>query len=174
MTSDSVVGAEMLAVLELVDGPAIGALGLAALGHVQVDLGVAVPDLHVGQRAGAIHAALSIQVFGQQFNGELAHGVLSGGGSDLAEPVRVFRVAAVDDVKEGALDFFGDRAAAAGAEFDAVQFADRRHLCSGAGEKGLVADVDLVAGDALLYYFQPQVFADVEHGVAGDAVERAG
>ena len=82
MIRDSVVGAEMLAVLELVDGPAIGALGLAALGHVQVDLGVAVPDLHVGQRAGTIHAALSIQVFGQQFNGELAHGVLSGGGYD--------------------------------------------------------------------------------------------
>ena len=61
---------EVFAGFELVDGSAVRALGLAGAGHVQVDLGVAVPDLHVGLGAGAVDAALGIEVFGQQFNGE--------------------------------------------------------------------------------------------------------
>ena len=56
-----------LALFEAVHGAAIGALGLAGVGHVQVDLGVAVPQLHVGLGAGAVDAALGIQVLGSQF-----------------------------------------------------------------------------------------------------------
>lgn len=66
---------KMLAVFEFVDRAAIGALGLAGAGHVQVHLGVAVPQFHVGQGAGAKHAALMVQIFGQQFNGCVCHGV---------------------------------------------------------------------------------------------------
>ena len=55
----------VLAVFEFVDCAAIRALGLASAGHVQVNLGVAVPEFHVGQRAWAKHAALVVQVFGQ-------------------------------------------------------------------------------------------------------------
>src|SRR5450830_804330 len=91
----------------------------------------------------------------------------------LGQPVGVLGVAAVDDVKERTLDFFGDRAAAAATEFDAVEFANRCDFSGGAGEEGFVGDIDLVAGDALLYDFQPQILADVEHGVAGDAVQGA-
>jgi hypothetical protein len=47
------------------------------------------------------------------------------------------------------------------AELDAVELADRRHLGGGAGEEGLVADVDLVARDALFHQLQAQVLADV-------------
>ena len=59
---------EMLTRLELVNRAAVGALGLTGKAHVQVHLGVAVPDFHVGQGTGAVHAALVVEVFGQQFN----------------------------------------------------------------------------------------------------------
>lgn len=54
--------------LQAVGGAAVGALGFAGLGNVQVDLGVAVPELHAGLGAGAIHAALEVEILGQQFN----------------------------------------------------------------------------------------------------------
>ena len=64
---------EVLAFLELVDAAAIRALGLAAVGHVKIDLGVTVPEFHVCQRARAEHATLMVQVFGRQLNYGLAH-----------------------------------------------------------------------------------------------------
>ena len=65
----------MLAVLELVHGAAIRAFGLAAVRHIQVDLGVGVPGFHVRQGAGAKHAALGVEVFGQQGNERFGHGL---------------------------------------------------------------------------------------------------
>ena len=59
------VAVEMLAVLELIERAAVGTWGLAAVCHIQVDLGMGVPDFHVRQRAGAVHPALGVQVFGQ-------------------------------------------------------------------------------------------------------------
>ena len=59
------VAVEMLAVLELIDRAAVGALGLTAVGYIKVHLGMGVPDFHVRQGAGAVHPALGIQVFGQ-------------------------------------------------------------------------------------------------------------
>src|SRR4029077_18157155 len=94
--------------------------------------------------------------------------------SDLGQPLGVLGISAVDDVEERALDLLGDRTARAAAELDAVELADRRHLGGGAGEERLVADVDLVAGDALFDQLQAEVAADREDRVAGDAVERAG
>jgi hypothetical protein len=35
---------------------------------------VAVPNFHVGQGAGAKHAAVVVEVFGQEFNAGFAHG----------------------------------------------------------------------------------------------------
>src|SRR5450830_236968 len=77
MMRELVVPTEVFTILQLVDGAAVGALGLAGAGHVQVHLGVAVPDFHVGQRAGAKHAALVVEVFGQQFNDRVTHGFAS-------------------------------------------------------------------------------------------------
>ena len=54
--------------LQAVHGAAVGALGFAGLGDIQIDLGVAVPQLHVGLGAGAEHASLGVQVFGGQFD----------------------------------------------------------------------------------------------------------
>ena len=168
----SVVVPHHFACFQLVEGAAIRALGLAGFGHVQVHLGVAVPNLHVGLGAGAKHAALGVQVGGQQFNSRVAHG------SNLGQPMGVLGVAAVDDVKEGTLDFLGDRATAADvvalAQLNPVEFANWRHFGSGAREEGLVGDVNLVAGDALLHDLQTQIFGDVEHRVAGDAVQGTG
>ena len=56
--------------------PQYGHLASPVCGHVQVDLGVAVPQFHAGQRAGAEHAALGVQVFGQQFDDEFLLGEL--------------------------------------------------------------------------------------------------
>jgi hypothetical protein len=63
-----VVAANVLAGFEVVLGTAIGALGLARFGHIQVHLGMAAPKGHVGFGAGAKHAAMAMEVFGQEFN----------------------------------------------------------------------------------------------------------
>ena len=61
--------------LELVDRAAIGALAFAVVGHIDIDLGVAIPQLHVCLGAGAVDAALLVQVFGSQFDdGSGTHG----------------------------------------------------------------------------------------------------
>lgn len=62
--------------LQTVGGAAIGALGFASLGHIQIDLGVAVPQLHVCLGARAEHATLSIQIFGGQFDDGICSHVL--------------------------------------------------------------------------------------------------
>jgi hypothetical protein len=62
------VAANVFAGFEVELGPAIGALGLTRFGHIQVDLGMAVPKGHIGLGAGAKHAAMAIEVFGQEFN----------------------------------------------------------------------------------------------------------
>jgi hypothetical protein len=66
------VPANVFAGFEFVHSAAIRALGFTGAGHIQVDLGMAVPELHVGFGAGAKHAALTVEVAGQEFNG-LAH-----------------------------------------------------------------------------------------------------
>ena len=73
---------EVLAGLEFVQRAAIGALGLAAVRHVEINLGMAVPDFHVGQWAGTKHTALVIQVFGQEFNNRF-HKFLNQLGTEL-------------------------------------------------------------------------------------------
>ncbi len=60
--------ANVLAGFEFVLGAAVRALGLACAGHIQVDLGMAVPEFHVGFLAGAKHAPMTIEVFRQEFN----------------------------------------------------------------------------------------------------------
>ena len=64
---------EMLASFELVHRAAIRALALASIGHVQIDLRVTVPKFHICLGAGAVHAALRVQIFGQEFNNRLCH-----------------------------------------------------------------------------------------------------
>ena len=56
---------EVLARFERVNRAAIRAFGRAFTGYVQINLGVAVPDFHVGLRAGAVHTALRIEVSGE-------------------------------------------------------------------------------------------------------------
>ena len=71
----SVVRVEVLTRAQLVYRTAIWALGCTRAAHVQVDLGMAVPDFHVGFGAGTEHAALGIQVFGQQLDTHAGHSV---------------------------------------------------------------------------------------------------
>lgn len=68
MSAFLVMAANVLAGFQLVHGAAVRALGFACFGHVQVDLGVAVPKFHVGFGTGAKNAAVAIEVFGQEFN----------------------------------------------------------------------------------------------------------
>ena len=87
--------------------------------------------------------------------------------------MRVFWILAIHDVKERCLNFLGDGAAAARTNFNAVEFADGRHFSGCASEERFVANIDFVACDALLHNLQTQIFGNVEHGVAGDAVQSA-
>jgi hypothetical protein len=68
MSAFLVAVANVLAGFEFVLGTAVRALGCAGAGHIQVNLGVGVPEFHVGFVAGAIHAAMTIEVFRQEFN----------------------------------------------------------------------------------------------------------
>ena len=56
---------DLLARFERVNRAAIRALGRAFTRHIKVNLGVAVPDFHVGLGAGAVHTALRIEVSGE-------------------------------------------------------------------------------------------------------------
>ena len=60
--------------LQAVHGAAVRALAFAVVGHIEVHPGMAVPELHVRLGVGAEHAALGVQVFGQEFNNGLRHG----------------------------------------------------------------------------------------------------
>ena len=62
------IGTNMFASLEAINRAAIRALGMAGTRHIKVHLGVTVPYLHVGFGAGAIHAALGVELGGQQFH----------------------------------------------------------------------------------------------------------
>src|SRR5690606_27643215 len=90
---------------------------------------------------------------------------------DQRPPLGVAGALAADQVEVGLLQLFGDRAATADADLPAVDFANRGDLRGGAGEEGLVGDVDLIAGDALLDPRHAQLFGQGQHGGAGDAVE---
>jgi hypothetical protein len=63
----------MLASLEFVDGSAIGALRFASVGHIEVNLGVAVPELHVSLGIRAIDTTLMVQVLGKDFHNRSIH-----------------------------------------------------------------------------------------------------
>jgi hypothetical protein len=60
------MGVEMFAVLELIDGAAVRACGLAFACDVQVHLGMGVPGFHICQGAGTKNPALGIEIFGEQ------------------------------------------------------------------------------------------------------------
>jgi hypothetical protein len=69
---NSVAVTACFACFELVHRTAVRALGMTFTGHIQVNLGVGVPDFHVSLGAGAKDTTLWVQIFGQKFNG-LAH-----------------------------------------------------------------------------------------------------
>ena len=63
------MSSEVLAGFERVNRAAVRALGGATASHIQIDLWMGVPGLHVRQRAGAENATLVVQVLGRQLNG---------------------------------------------------------------------------------------------------------
>src|SRR5690606_9579535 len=69
---------------------------------------------------------------------------------DRGQPLSVGGILAIDQIEVGLLQFLGSRPAAADTYLTAVHFANRGNLGGGAGEEGLVGDVHLITGDALL------------------------
>ena len=61
----------------------------------------------------------------------------------------VLLVAAIHHIEVTGLNLLRDGATLASANGAVVQFADGRDFSGGAGEKGLVTDIDLVTRDAL-------------------------
>jgi hypothetical protein len=68
MSAFLVAVANVLAGFEFVLGAAIRALGNAGAGYIQINLGMGIPEFHVGFVTGAVHATMAVQVFGQEFN----------------------------------------------------------------------------------------------------------
>src|SRR5436305_1554204 len=85
-------------------------------------------------------------------------------------PVRVGNLA-VDDVEEGALQRLGDRTAAAAADLNLVDRADRRDFGGGADNEHFVRDVERLAGDIHLGDREAEVAGERRNGVASDAAE---
>ena len=109
---------------------------------------MAVPQLHAGAGVGAERLAVGVQVPGQQFDdGFLFAEGAWGTCSDLGEPVSDFGLRPLT-MSKNALGFLSDGPARAGADLDAVEL-HGRDFRGGAGEEGLVGDIDLIAGDSL-------------------------
>ena len=68
MSAFLVMAANVLAGFEFVLSAAVRALGFTSAGHIQIDLGVAVPEFHIGLGARAVHTTIAIEIFGQEFN----------------------------------------------------------------------------------------------------------
>src|ERR1700751_1659662 len=90
---------------------------------------------------------------------------------DWRQPLVAIGLLAFDDRVELFLDRLGDRSHGALAYFDLVDGADRRYLGGGAGEKGLVGDVEHLAWDHLLEDRDFEIAGDLQDGLAGDTGE---
>lgn len=71
-----------------------------------------------------------------------------------------------DQVEVGFLQFGGDRPTVTRADLAAIQLLDRRDFGGGAGEEGLVGDIDFITGDALFYQLQAVLLGQGQDGVA--------
>jgi hypothetical protein len=91
--------------------------------------------------------------------------------ADGGEPVVAVFGEAVDDVEEGLVEGGGDGAHGSVADQDAVDGAEVGDFCRGAGEEGLVANVEELAGEGLLDDGDAHVAGEDEDGIAGDAVQ---
>src|SRR6266550_4750958 len=90
---------------------------------------------------------------------------------DWGEPVVAVGAGAVDDAEELVMQCLGDGAHRAVPDEDAIDRAEMGDLGGGAGEEGLVADVDHLAEQCLLDDFDAELLGQCEDRVAGDAVE---
>src|SRR5271154_6580163 len=100
-----------------------------------------------------------------------ARSLTSGAGWNVywREPVVAVGLSAFDEGEEFVLDFFGDGAAGATADFYAVDGADRRDFDGGAAEEHFVDDVEHFAGNDLFSDGNAEVLADGDDAGAGDA-----
>ena len=84
----------------------------------------------------------------------------------------IFRIATVNDIEKGRLDFFGDRPSATRTNDATVEFADRGDLRSGTGKKRFVGNVDVVPRDLARLDRDAQIRADDLNRAPGNAVKR--
>ena len=63
----SMMSADVFTGFQLKFRAAVGAAGAVVFGFgdVQKDAGVRIPQFHFGQRAGAMHAAFAVNIFGE-------------------------------------------------------------------------------------------------------------
>ena len=85
---------------------------------------------------------------------------------DRVEPAPAIGHFAAEQIEEGALDLFGDRATPSRADLDAVDRAHGCHFGRSAGEEELVRDIERLARQTLLDDFDAQVAHECHHRVA--------
>jgi len=90
---------------------------------------------------------------------------------DRGEPVVAVGLEAVDDGEELFMQSAGDRAHGAVAYEDAVDRAEVSNLGGGAGEEGLVSDIEHLAGQRLFDHFDAELLGQRDDRGAGDAAE---
>ena len=89
----------------------------------------------------------------------------------------VFGVAAVDDVKERILNFFGNRPTATDviifAQRNAIELTNGRDFGGRSGKERFIRDIDLIARDAFLHHLEAKVLGNMQNGITGDAIQSA-
>src|SRR5918992_4789895 len=80
--------------------------------------------------------------------------------------------AAIYLIEIHALELQGNGTGPACANRASIEFPDRCHFRRGAGEKGLVRYIDLVAGDAFLFDREAEIGCQGNDRIPGDALER--
>src|SRR5262245_36328018 len=90
---------------------------------------------------------------------------------DVSEPAVGVGHLAVDDVEERLLQRGGDRTAAADADLNLVDRADRRHLSSGADDEHFVGDIERLARNVRFGHAVAEIARESDDRITRDAAE---
>src|SRR5262245_66123217 len=92
----------------------------------------------------------------------------------VIKPFGVFFPFPLHQVEKEALDLLGNGSGSTLADAAVVQFPNGGNFCGRSGEKDLVGNVELVAGDQSLFHGNPLLGEELENRMTCDAFQNVG